>query len=480
MNEFTRKILLNESPGGEPVALQVTVPTVVRPGEDFALHLSVADARGYPAHACGWRLQIEGKFARPTIRRLSFTPNRLPILRVYGYSIAVEGLYRFRVLVSMDGREHIFWSNPVCCTREGARIRWGDPHVHTVLSDCHPDRCRSLNFCYAAARWFTGLDWVAAADHVSNGRCTPGKWREQIAVSELFDDPPEFVTLPAFEASFKGGAGGDNNVYMRRWPDRFVEDYENGSVASVCRELSQMLKPGAEFFVVPHHTTRTGKHGEIAPDIYPGADLMPALEVYSKWGASEYRGNPDPLHKVHEGPAYAVDLLEQGFRFGFIAGTDSHATIPAGFGNDHLDRLPGLTAVFAENLTRDAVFDAIRTRNTYAASLERVYLDVRVSDTAPGGLISWPHPAASRRIEVVAAARSDIATIELVRNGRTVQSFAPENWWARHIFIDTEDLSRECLSAPALERFIYYYVRITCVSGARAWSSPVWLVLPSD
>lgn len=477
MNDFIQRILQKESPGGEPVDLRVTVPTVVRPGEDFALNLSVADDQGYPASACDWRLQIEGKFARPTVRRLSFTHGRLPILRVYGYSIAIEGLYRFRVVAAFDGRKRIFWSNPICCTQEGTRIRWGDPHVHTVLSDCHPDRCLSLNFCYAAARWFTGLDWVAAADHVSNGRCTPGKWREQAAVSELFDAPPEFVTLPAYEASFKGGAGGDNNVYMRRWPDRFIEDYENGTIATVCHELSQILKPGAEFFVVPHHTTRTGKHGEIAADIYPGEELMPVLEIYSKWGAGEYRGNPDPLHKVHEGPAYAVDLLGRGFRLGFIAGTDSHATVPAGFGNDHLDRLPGLTAVFAENLTRESVFDAIRTRNTYAASLERIYLDVRLLGTSPGASISWPEPAAPRKIEVVAAARTDIETIELVRNGRTVESLAPGNWWARHIFSDAEDLSAACLTAPALERFAYYYIRVTCTSGARAWSSPVWLIL---
>ena len=34
-------------------------------------------------------------------------------------------------------------------------------------------------------------------------------------MSDNHDDPPHFVTLPAYEASLKGGCGGDNNIYMQ-------------------------------------------------------------------------------------------------------------------------------------------------------------------------------------------------------------------------------------------------------------------------
>ena len=68
-----------------------------------------------------------------------------------------------------------------------------------------------------------------------------------------------------------------------------------------------------------------------------------------------YRGNPNPLHDIHPGPSYVVDLLNRGLRLGFIGGTDSHATMPSGRGveSDAHDRLPGLTAVFADGLSRD-------------------------------------------------------------------------------------------------------------------------------
>jgi len=194
---------------------------------------------------------------------------------VEGVSIAEEGMFRFEA--RLGGA--LFHSNPVCCQRRPERrIYWGDPHVHTVLSNCHAVRCRSLNFCFAAARYLTGLDWVSAADHVSNGRCELARWKEQTAGCEAHDDPPDFVTLPAYEASLRGGCGGDTNPYFRRAPGMFVDEYEEGDVKTLCAKLAETVDP-ADFFVVPHHTTRTGKHGEIPDAIYPGPELMPVVEI---------------------------------------------------------------------------------------------------------------------------------------------------------------------------------------------------------
>ncbi len=477
MNAFDRKTMAIEAPGDEPAELHIIAPTVVRPGDAFSLKVAVADAMGYPSVKCREQGTIHGDFAYPTEWRTDFGEGNPAVAQIDGITIPTEGFYRFRGEIAIRGQKRVFWSNPVCCKSDGPFIYWGDPHVHTVLSDCHPGRCRSLNFCYVAARWFAGLDWVSAADHVSNGRCTPGKWREQIALSEAFNDPPNFVTLPAYEASFKGGAGGDANVYMRRWPDLFVEDYDRGTIQTMCRGLAEKLTPSEEFFVVPHHTTRTGKHGEIGPDIYPGEALMPVVEIHSKWGTSEYRGNPNPLHQIHPGPSYAVDLLNRGLKLGFIGGTDTHSTMPAGFGDEHLDRLPGLTAVFADELTRHAIYDGIRTRNCYATSLERLYLDVCIADVGPGSTIKWSNPNAPRYIRVVAAARSEIVSLEVVRNGRTIETQSPNNWQGTLECIDEADLNAESLISEPPGRFAYYYVRVTCASGAQAWSSPIWLLL---
>ena len=469
---FHRRVLKIEAPGGKAEALSLVVPTVVRPGERFRVKLAVTDRDGYPSIAFGGSVTV----ARPDSgaeEDVCFTEGEPAVAALEGVSLDREGFFRFRGL--LDGRE--FYSNPVL-VKDGAeqRIFWGDPHVHTVLSRCHFDLCRSLNFCYVAARHLTGLDWVAAADHVSNDRCNPCKWKEQVLACNAHDDPPEFVTLPAYEASLRGGAGGDNNVYMLRHADVFVDEHGGGSIKTLCEKMAEKL-PAAEFFVAPHHTTRTGKHGEISDDIYPGPALMPVLEIHSKWGTSEYRGNPNPLRKIHPGPAYATDLMAQGLKLGFIAGTDTHATMPSGFGCEpgHIDRLPGLTAVCAGELTREAVFEAIRTRNCYATSLERVYLDVRIAGARPGDDLAWEDPTKPRAIEVVAAARSDIEKIEVIRNGTPIHEEHGTGWQACLSHVDREDLNGLRLTSEHLGQFAYYYVRVTCTSGAQAWSSPVWL-----
>jgi len=470
---FFRKVLAVEARGGAPARVQLSAPSRVAKGEAFAVRVAVLDGPGYPSVECGERVVVRGAFASEREMVVAFDRGQPAVARIEGVAATAAGVFRFEA--EMGGRT--WWSDPVEVV-DGApqRLWWGDPHVHTVLSRCLADRCRSLNFCYAAARWVTGLDWVAAADHVSNNRCDFATWKEQRAVCEAHDDPPEFVTLHAYEASLKGGGGGDNNVYLLRPLESFVDDYESGTVRTLCEKLGGVAAPGG-FFVVPHHTTRTGKHGEIGDDIYPGPERMPVAEIHSKWGTSEFRGNPNPLQTIHEGPSYVVDLLRRGLRLGFIAGTDTHATMPSGGGLEagHIDRLPGLTAVMAPALSREGVFHAMRTRRCYATSLERILLDVSVAGAGMGEMVDWPEPRKPRALRVSAAGRSDIVSIEIVRNGEVVHRLAPGGWQGVCVFEDGEDLEGLWLESAHLGRFVFYYARVTCASGAQAWSSPVWL-----
>lgn len=472
-DEFSQRILAIEAPGGKVEEVTLTAPTVVAPNEPFRVKVAALDSDGYPSVECSAAVAVAGDFADPASMEVAFEAGRPAVGWIEGVVIEKPGLYRFEGMLGGEA-----WrSNPVLCEEDpAARVYWGDPHVHTTLSRCHPDKCRSLNFCYAAARHMSGLDWVGAADHVSNERCDLGTWKDQCATCDAWDDPPRFATLPSYEASLKGGAGGDNNVYMRVQPDMYVDEFEEGNTKTLAKGLA--AKIGADsFIVVPHHTTRTGKHGEISDDIYPGEEWMPVLEIHSKWGTSEYRGNPNALHNVHDGPSFAVDFLNRGLRFGFIAGTDTHATMPSAKGVEpgHIDRLPGLTAVFAPALSREGVFQGIRQRNCYAASLERIFLRADFDGHRPGKSRQWGETARARRIAVTAAARSEIESVEIVRNGVPVYRQEPGDWKTEFSYSDQEGLDVCSLESARLGRFAYYYVRVTCVSGAQAWSSPWWL-----
>lgn len=467
-----QKILLQEAPGGEPARLNVVAPSVVRPGESFSLRIAVLDETGYPSVRCDAAVDLVGEDGTRTPSPLRFEPGSPAVGSLEGLVLDTEQLVRHAVRVG----DLEATGNATLCTREDVpRVYWGDPHVHTTLSACHADKCRSLNFCYTAGRHVTGLDWVAAADHVSNGRCEASKWKEQRTVSELYDDPPAFATLPAYEASLAGGAGGDNNVYMLRWPEIFADAFEDGTVRTLCARLGGMLDE-EEFFIVPHHTTRTGKHGEIPEAIYPGAGAMPLIEIHSKWGTSEYRGNPTPLEKIHEGPSYAQDLLNRGLRFGFIAGTDTHASIPSGGGTEpnQLSRPPGLTAVLAGELSRSDIFGNLKNRRAYACAGERILLHGTVAGGAFGELRPLSALDAPRTTRLLVAAPSPIETVEIIRNGEVVHALSPGDWRADLDWTDDEPGEALRQTGEAGGPFAYYYVRATCRTGARAWSSPVW------
>lgn len=466
-----QKVLSDEAPGGTPAALNLVIPSITEPGRPFALKVAVLDREGYPSIEC--ENILRATLPDGTVRQIPFTKGTPAVGILEGIKQSVEGFFR----ISATCGELKDVSNPSFCTSdEQAEIYWGDPHVHTILSRCHADKCRSLNFCYTAARYMSALDWVAPADHVSNGRCDFSKWKEQRTVAELYNDPGAFVTIPAYEASLRGGAGGDNNVYMAYPPEMFIDDFEEGTIKTLCSKLSATLEPGS-FFVAPHHTTRTDKHGEIPDEIYPGAELMPLVEIHSKWGTSEYRGNPNPLKKVHGGPSFVSDFLKRGMQFGFMAGTDSHATMPSGGGYepDHIDRLPGLTAVLSENLSRQSVFDALKNRSCYAASLERIIMLGSIAGRNFGEEVLYGDLAEAPVIDMMLAGKSAIERVDVVRNGITVHTAEPDSWNARIVYQDKENPDGLWLHSQYMGAFIYYYVRVTCRSGAQAWSSPVWI-----
>ena len=469
-NPFFERILALEAPGGPPARLTAVAPSIVEPGQPFAVRLAAVDAVGFPSLECDGVVRVCDAAAYGLPAEVRFEANRPAAHRCDGAVIRSPGLQR--LAFDLDGETYL--SNPVRCVDTAPyRVWWGDPHVHTILSRCHWQQCRTLNFCFVCARHVVGLDWVCAADHVSNGRSDASKWKAQREAARLFDDPPDFATILGYEASLQGGAGGDNNVYFADDAEEWVDAYEDGDTRTLAERLGDQ-----HFIVVPHHTTRPGKHGELSDRTYLGPERMPVVEIHSKWGTSEYRGNPNSLHKLHDGPAYVQDHLAQGYMLGFIAGTDTHATMPSSFGDDssHIDRLPGLTAVFAPSLSRANVYQGIKRRSCYGTSLERILIDASIAGRPMGEDADGHRPGEPRAVRASVAAESDIVRVDVVRNGENVHTQAGRGWQMELEWTDEEEVASVALDpTPTQPRpFAYYYVRVTCASGAQAWTSPVW------
>lgn len=461
------KCLRLEARGASLASAMITIPPIVKPGAPFAATVSLLDDNAMPLISQGDVLVLSG--GAVTEFSVVFPEGRSAVARVDGLLPPPAGFFR------LEGRieDRMFVSNPALVTDQARpMLLWGDPHIHTTVGDCHPERCRTRNLAYIASRYAYGLDFVAIADHVSWApRGTAGKWYDNLAACELFDEPGEFSALTCYETSMKGGRGGDCNIYLRQPNRTYVDPWpEDLNIAGLCERIE------GEFFAVPHHTTRTGKHGEIPAQAYPGESLMPVVEIHSKWGTSEYRGNPTPLLQVHPGPSHVQDLLAQGYRFGFVGGTDSHTSLTfcRWLETEAHRAQPGLTAVMATGNTREAIWEAIQSRRCYAACGERIWLDVRCDDLAMGQSGMLP---ASGSVTITAdyAAESTISRIEIIRNNQVVHSESPGDWkgrleWTDRAVGQTEPIRDFVTGKP----IVFYYVRVTAQADARAWSSPCW------
>jgi len=469
--EFEKRIIEVEGKGGEPKKILINIPSLTRPGIPFKVKISVLDRKGLPSFFNG-NLKIKD-ISREKIWEIKFEKKNPAILWIPDVCFEKEGIYKFYV----EFNKKTFFSNPSYCNEKNKKLLyWGDPHVHSLLSNCNSHFSRSIYFSFISGKYVSNLDWVSITDHVSNGRSEPGKWKTQKYVYEIFNEDNSFITLPGYEASLKSGNGGDNNVYLLDFPYYFADEYENGNVKTLTEKLKSLIKE-KDFFVVPHHTSRKNKHGYIPDEIYPGEKIMPLIEVYSKWGSSEYKRNPDSLKNPYDGNSYVVDFLNRGFLLGFICGTDTHGSIPSGYSEEpeNLPYPPGLTGVYSSKLTRKNLFKNLKDRNCYGTKLERILIDFSINGVKMGKL-SKINPDKRRKISIFVLSETNIKNIEIIRNGKVIFRTRVNDWKFKFNFIDEENLKDIFLNSSFLKNFVYYYLRVHCSSGGKGWTSPIWFI----
>ncbi|MCA1809416.1 MAG: DUF3604 domain-containing protein, partial [Kiritimatiellia bacterium] len=215
------------------------------------------------------------------------------------------------------------------------------------------------------------------------------------------------------------------------------------------------------------------------------------------WGSSEMRHTRLPIcGGNNDAPAYFVDALKAGARFGVIASSDDHATLPGSV--NHFRTPPyslpfvngfahkGLAAVRAPRLTRAALFEAMQRRSTYATTHVRSLLDFSIADAGMGQAVA-ADAALRRRRELrlrLTLQTTKQACVTLMRNGeavdvRKLQGPAVTDSVNEIVFEDVEPLETVALrDAPYHPApFAVYYIRVEDGTGAHQWTSPIWIDL---
>jgi hypothetical protein len=271
------------------------------------------------------------------------------------------------------------------------RRYWGD--LHGQSGETIGMGTAEEYFRYARDKAFIDITGHQGNDF----QITDAFWQKLNALTASFDKPGTFVCLPGYEWSGNTGMGGDRNVFYRREgrPIRrsshiLVQGETSTEAIYTADKLFEFLS-GEDCRVIAHVG---GRYADVkyAHD----GRVERTVEVHSTWGTFEWI-----LH----------DAFEKGYRVGVVCHSDDHkgrpgATTP---GASTFGAIGGLTCYFMPELTRDAVFEALRLRHHYGTTGTRLFLDVRGTfDRDVTGFSEDPKLGAARELPVREAMMGDI------------------------------------------------------------------------
>jgi hypothetical protein len=299
-------------------------------------------------------------------------------------------------------------------------LYWGDLHKHLTgpgapverIGDALSDARERLDFCVAYCYPFA---WRRIGD-------PPGRKVEEVPESDVpdwwdavrehaaaFTDPGEFVVFPAYEWH------GDRH----RWGDHHVIYRGEGGPIDGTTDLPDLYDALADeaAFVVPHHTGyRVGNRGKDWDCHDP--EQSPVMEIYSSHGSSEGVGTPVPmLDNESMGPRTSGgtfrDGLSRGRRVGIVASNDGPGS-PGSWNR-------GLAGVWATDLTREALWEAVGARRTYGATGDPIELWWSIDGRPMGGVVD---PAGDLRATVSVSCPRPLDRIELLDADGVVETYA--------------------------------------------------------
>ena len=390
------------------------------------------------------------------------------------------GIYRF----VMDGIQ----SNAVHIVAADAPMPgpyWGDIHIHTSLS-----HDAQGNNPYGYARDVSGLDFAGAADHWES--LGPEGYRMLAEWAEEYNQPGSFVTIPGDERNQSIPFNGHHNLYCRDmetfWKHAALPGTRFGQNQGP--DYTPSLD-NTHIMVLPHHTGIA--FGNLQTSSQDGAavkfegvedhGLRPVVEIYSHHGQSEmyapqhilsYEFNRmrNPERRANTsipGKYYMQDFWMQGYRLGVIASSDEHS----GQGGR---RHGGIAAVWAQELTREAVFDAIRSRRCYATTGERILLYFDIDGELKMGECGRREPGSTLRIRLQVWGTDLLNRVEILKYCFSGQDHVFRPVLSQSPRPESMDFAAEV--EDRVEGPCMYYVRVMqepLTWPAMAWSSPIWI-----
>jgi hypothetical protein len=374
---------------GPAVSWKAILPSLAVIGEPFRLAVVAEDQWGNPTPDADQRFELVPSYpVRGLPAAIEIRNGDGP--RVIENLVAdTEGDLELRLIAKS---EEIARANPLRAVKQAALRRyWGDLHGQS-------GETIGMGTADGYFRYARDAAFIDLVGHQGNDfQMTDAFWKELNRLTAEYDVPGRFVCLPGYEWSGNTGMGGDRNIFYRREgrPIRrsshiLVEGQTSTDAIYTAGELFRGLE-GEDAIVIAHVG---GRYADLN-DAHDGR-LERAVEVHSTWGTFEWI-----LH----------DAFENGYRVGVVCHSDDHKGRPGAAhpGASSFGAIGGLTCYFMPELTRDALFAALRHRRHYGTTGVRIFLDLHASfDRAVTGFSDDPQLGPAHAFAVHGALMGDI------------------------------------------------------------------------
>ncbi|OGL43175.1 MAG: hypothetical protein A2161_04185 [Candidatus Schekmanbacteria bacterium RBG_13_48_7] len=460
----------------KPESLRMVTPSYVIVNKPFYLNINVSDTYGYSYNDFSGSVEIE-------IKKLDSAgfyqfKKTIPFMYQSGSYHKIEiklteaGDYLFTGK-SVSGSLH-GTSNPVRSRefQSPDNIFWGDIHGH------YQTQPYDEYFVYARDSVFLDFSSLSAKSHEWSGT----NWKILNTITDKFIEDSRFITFHGFEwASTKYG---HHNVYFRNEPDLLISSRNSPNVAGseevkYIDDIREMFRwysgRESEILIIPHAIA-----GPFPMTfINDGSNLRSVLEVFSIWGDGETQ---DPEVNILNPPQpkqgnFWLDALLAGLPFGVTGGSDSHIGTVGNTREQTYNsgvEYVGLTAVYAEKLTREAIFDAIKNKHTYATTGPRIIINYLINEHPMGSSftaiaplnhsLSVLSPSPIDSITVIKGTKIPDNTNVSLYKSSVFNTYTPHSCYFQKHFQDND-----------FDYSVFYYLRVRLADGNMAWTSPIWV-----
>lgn len=393
----------------------------------------------------------------------------------YNLLLQEEGIYELDVkdVGHLQVEKAVFF-----CRKSEYHIYWGDLHCHSSLTPNIRDNNggASPEDAYTYAQEVSHLDFVGLSEQTfefnedQELNITKQMWNRIGELSDQYYKPGSLVTFPGFEFHSRRGDTvvlfGDS-LSNFSYPDSTVEDLPD--VWSYYGE--------DQYVTIPHFHRYCGgrrkkdqqemQHSGFNLEIWKlGNKKQEVLcEIFSsQWGRFENSHHPMLLKAKSNIPNNTyVDFLNRGKPWGVTSGSDDHDAMP-GHG--------GVTAIYAKEQSREAIFEGLQKRRTYATTHPRMGIEFYVDGNFMGEevFVSDKGKKQPHKLKGQVVCPKRIKYVELIKNGEVIYREQGNYSWMEFSYEDKE----------VIEDRIYYYLRVKQVDGHIGWSSPIWFIQQNE